>query len=141
MKAGVPLEKNSPGVHLLFSGLFLAFGDLFCGGRDIALFVIFQRADPAIQLGDALGDDVRQILLVEVVGGVDRFVVDPHHFGRHADGGAVRGQIAQHDAAGTDAGVVADVDRAEDFGARTDQDVLAKGGVQLDGILARAAEG
>ena len=53
--------------------------------------MIFQRADPAIQLGDALGDDVRQILLVEVVGGVDRFVVDPHHFGRHADGGAVSG--------------------------------------------------
>ena len=73
---------------MLCRSLFLAFGDLIRGGRDIALFVIFQRTDPAIQLGDALGDDVRQILLVEVVGGVDRLVVDPHHFGRHADGTA-----------------------------------------------------
>ena len=135
-------EERSGGTPVLLClPLFLPLGDLIRGGRDIALFVIFQCADPAIQLGDALGDDVRQILLVEVVGGVDGLVVDPHHFGRHADGGAVGGQVAEHDAAGTDAGIVADVDRAEDFGARTDQDIVAKGGVPLAGILAGAAEG
>ena len=64
---------------------------------------------------------------------------DAHHLGGHAHGGAVGGQVAQHHAAGTDAGVVADVHRAQHFGARADQHVVAQGGVTLTGVLAGAA--
>ena len=55
-------------------------------GRHIALLGTFEGADAAVEVGDALGDHIGQVLLVEVVGGVDRFVVDPYDLGGHADG-------------------------------------------------------
>lgn len=102
---------------------------------------LFQLADAAVEVQKALGHDVRQVLLVEVVGRVDGLVVDAHHLGRHAHGGAVGGQVLEHHAACADAGVVADVDWAEDLGARADEDIVAQGGMALAGVLAGAAEG
>ena len=102
--------------------------------------MIFQRADPAVKVGDALCDHIRQILLVEVIRRVDGLVVDAHDFGRYADSGAVGRQIAQNDASGTDTGVVSDIDRAKHLGAGTDQNVVAEGRVTLAGVLAGTAE-
>ena len=98
-------------------------------GRHIALLGTFEGADAAVEVGDALGDHIGQILLVEVVGGVDGLVVDAHHFGRDADGGAVGGQVLEHHAARADAGVVADIHRTQHLGASADKDIVAQGGV------------
>ena len=113
---------------------------LGCGGN-IALRGLFQLADAAVEVDETLGHDVRQVLLVEVVGGVDGLVVDAHHFSRDADGGAVGGQVLEHHAARADAGVVADIHRTQHLGACADKDIVAQGGVTLAGVLAGAAEG
>ena len=70
----------------------LPCGHLLGRGGNIALCGLFQLTDAAVEVDEALGHDVRQVLLVEVVGGVDGLVIDAHHFGRDADGGAVGGQ-------------------------------------------------
>ena len=44
------------------------------GRRHIALRGLLHGADAAVEVGDALGDHIGQILLVEVVGGVDSLV-------------------------------------------------------------------
>ena len=116
----------------------LFLDDLVDAGGHIPLCVLFQPADAAVQLGEALGHDIRQILLV--IGGVDGLVVDAHHLGGHAHGGAVGGQVAQHNAACADAGVIADIHRAQHLGARADQHIVAQGGVALAGVLAGAAQ-
>ena len=116
----------------------LFLDDLVDAGGHIPLCVLFQPADAAVQLGEALGHDIRQILLVQVIGGVDGLVVDAHHLGGHAHGGAVGGQVAQHNAACADAGVIADIHRAQHLGARADQHIVPQGGVAFAGVLAGA---
>ncbi len=118
----------------------LSCGDLRCRGRGVALRSVFQRAETAVQIGQALGYDIRQILLVQIVRRVHGLVVDAHHLGGHAHSGAVGRQIAQHHAACADAGVVPDIHRAKDLGACTDQHVVAQSGVALAGVLAGAAQ-
>ena len=110
------------------------------GRRHIALRGLLHGTDAAVEVGDALGDHIGQILLVEVVGGVDGLVVDADHLGGYADGGAVGGQVLQHHAARADAGIVADVDRAKHLGSCADQHVVAQRGVALAGVLAGAAQ-
>ena len=61
--------------------MLLFLDDLVDAGGNIPLCVLFQPADAAVQLGEALGHDIRQILLVQVIGGVDGLVVDAHHLG------------------------------------------------------------
>ena len=39
----------------------LSCGDLCCRGRGVALRSVFQRAETAVQIGQALGYDIRQI--------------------------------------------------------------------------------
>ena len=49
----------------------LPCGHLLGRGGNIALGGLFQLADAAVEVDETLGHDVRQVLLVEVVGGVD----------------------------------------------------------------------
>lgn len=60
----------------------LFLDDFVDAGGHIPLCVLFQPADAAVQLGEALGHDIRQILLIQVIGGVDGLVVDAHGFYR-----------------------------------------------------------
>jgi len=59
----------------------------------------------------------------------------------NTDDGGVRGDVAEDDGAGADAGVFADGDVAEDVGGVADEDVVAEGGVALAGGLAGTSEG
>ena len=61
-------------------------------------------------------------------------------FAGDADDGAVFGDGMDDNAAGADAGVVADVDIAEDLGTAADDNVVAEGGVALAGFFPGAAE-
>ena len=54
----------------------LSCGDLRCCGRGVALRSVFQRAETAVQIGQALGYDIRQILLIQIVRRVYGLVVD-----------------------------------------------------------------
>ena len=49
----------------------LPCGHLLGRGGNIALRGLFQLTDTAVEVDEPLGHDVRQVLLVEVVGGVD----------------------------------------------------------------------
>ena len=59
---------------------------------------------------------------------------------RHANNGAVVGDILNDDRVAADLDVVADADVAEHLGARAHGDVVAQGGVALAGLVAGAAE-
>ena len=91
-------------------GYFRCRAATCCGrGRDIPLRGLFQLAQAAVQIGEPLRDDVRQILLIQIVGGVHRLVVDAHHLGRvRPRRCSWRAGCLQHHAARADAGVVAD---------------------------------
>ena len=59
---------------------------------------------------EVIAEDIRLLTVLWPVSytHLDGLVVDAHHLGRHAHGGAVGGQVLEHHAARADAGVVAE---------------------------------
>lgn len=97
----------------------------------------FEFGDAAGEVGNGLAFGVWEFAVVEGFGGVCTGADD---FSWDANDGAVFRNGVDDDRAGADAGVVADFDIAEHFGAAADNDVVAEGGMALAGFLAGAAE-
>jgi hypothetical protein len=124
-----------------FRGHGVAFfhrGDRALLGGLTGLQLLLQGFDPIDEGADHLGFGVGQAAMFQ---GFDAFARSVDDAARNADHGAVSGDIPQHNRTRADAGVVAQLDVAEDFCARADDDVIAQGGVAFAAFLARAAEG
>jgi hypothetical protein len=107
---------------------------------DVALEVV----DAGLQGADLVGegeDDVGEwVVDLAGVGDENALAGLVDDVGGDADDGGVRGDVAEDDGAGADAGVFADGDVAEDVGGVADEDVVAEGGVALAADLASATE-
>ena len=90
---------------------------------------------------DALQLHVRQILLVQIIGGAAADVVDPDDLRGNAYGGGVGGQVVEHHAACSHTDVISDEHRTQHLGSGTDQYVVANGRMPLAGVLAGTAQG
>src|SRR5579863_2490807 len=97
----------------------------------------FEFGDAAGEVVDGLAFGVGETAVFEDI----TFGPDAHDAARDTDDGGVVGDGMDDDRAGADLDVVADVDVAEDFGAGTDDDAIAEGGVALSLLAAGAAEG
>lgn len=97
----------------------------------------FEIGDAAVEIGDGLAFRIGEFAMIERLSdaraGADDFAGDAHY-------GAVFGDRMDDDTACADAGVAADADVAEDFGASADDNVVAKRRVAFPGFLAGAAE-
>ena len=107
--------------------------------------VAFEVVDAGLQGLDLVteGDDDVGEWVVDVagVGDEDTLAGLVDDVSGDTDDGGVRGDVAEDDGAGADAGVFADGDVAEDVGGVADEDVVAEGGMALAADLAGAAEG
>ncbi len=128
-----------------FLPTFGGHGVAFLHRRDRALLgglagleLLFQGFDPIDEGADHLGFGVGQAAMFQ---GFDAFARSVDDAAGDADYRAVGGDIAQYDGACADAGVVAQLDIAEDLCARADDDVIAQGGVAFAAFFAGAAEG
>ena len=80
-------HKNNAPVHWMGRYLYV----LLFIRRELSLVFGLQAAQAGFQLGEALVDNIRQILLVKIVRRAAFLVAHAHYLGGHAHGGAVGG--------------------------------------------------
>ena len=108
--------------------------------RVLTLLFGFQAAQAGFELGDALVDNIRQILLVQIVRRAALDIADADDLRGYTDGSALAGRFSAQRCQRR-RGRVTDVDRAQHLRARADQHIVAQRRMALAGVLAGTAQG